>query len=281
MKLATFLHRGTVKSGALTERGIVDLSAIGDVLTLLADPESRGAAESAIATATVFIPLDEVRLVAPLQPRAIIGIGLNYLDHVRETGAKLPERPVVFAKFPNAVAGPGDVITWCADATQQVDYEAELGVIIGRACYRVAKDEALRYVGGYTCVNDLSARDLQLGDSGKQWTLGKTLDGFCPIGPVVVTADAIPDPQQLEIRCMLNGALVQHSNTSKMIFDVATLIAHLSQFITLRPGDLIATGTPAGVGMSRKPPRWLQDGDVCTVEIAGIGALTNTMRVIA
>ncbi len=280
MKLTTFLHQGSVKSGALTDQGVVDLTAIGDVITLVADPETRWAADAAVAAAHHLIPLDEVRLLTPFHPRSIIGVGLNYLDHVRETGAKPPARPVIFAKFANAVAGPNDVITWHADATREVDYEAELGVVIGRPCYRVAKAEALQYVGGYTCVNDLSARDIQLTDSGKQWTLGKTLDGFCPIGPLLVTADEIPDPQNLDIRCVLNGVEVQRSNTREMLFDVATLVSHLSQFMTLMPGDLIATGTPYGVGMSRTPPLWLKDGDVCTVEIAGIGALTNTMRVI-
>lgn len=279
MRLVTFELGGRIAAGALLdETALVDLADAGDVLRILSDPAARARAQTHLEAQTRTFSLSEVRLLPPLQPRALIGIGLNYRDHVRETGAVLPSAPIIFAKFPNAVAGPGETIVWHAEVARQVDYEAELGVIIGKPCRNVRSEHALDYVGGYTCVNDLSARDLQFADSGKQWTLGKTLDGFCPIGPAVVTADEIPDPNTLEIRCLLNGEVVQHSNTREMIFDVPTLIAHLSCYMTLMPGDLIATGTPAGVGMGRTPPRWLRDGDVCTVEIERIGALTNTMR---
>lgn len=280
MKLVTFEANGKAGSGALHPAGgVVDLTDLGSVLEIITNVEARAAAERRLADPTInrFMPMPRLR--APLVPRALICIGLNYMDHVKESGARVPARPVVFAKLPNALAGPEDVITWYADVTRQVDWEAELGVVIGRPCYRVAKEEALAYVGGYTCVNDLSARDIQLTDGAGQYTLGKTLDGFCPIGPCLVTADEIPNPQNLTIRCLVNGEVRQHSNTREMIFGVADLVAHLSQFMTLMPGDLIATGTPPGVGMGMKPPIWLQDGDQVTVEIDGIGALVNTCRV--
>jgi 2-keto-4-pentenoate hydratase/2-oxohepta-3-ene-1,7-dioic acid hydratase in catechol pathway len=281
MKLVTFEMDGRMGSGALhPDGGIVDLTDLGGVLELLTNAEARMAAERRLADPAVKRLTQGLRLRAPLTPRAFICIGLNYMDHVKESSARVPARPVVFAKCPNALAGPDDVITWHADVTQQVDWEAELGVVIGQRCYRVAKAEALRYVGGYTCVNDLSARDIQLTDSAGQYTLGKTLDGFCPIGPCLVTADEIPDPQNLTIRCLVNDEVRQHSNTREMIFGVADLIAHLSRFMTLMPGDLIATGTPPGVGMGMKPPVWLRDGDRVAVEIEGIGALTNTCRVL-
>ncbi len=283
MRLVRFVYPdGRVATGIWRDDDtLADVSAHGDVVHLLADVEARAAAERDAARTTTAIQRSAVRLLPPLQPRLILCIGLNYRDHAEETGARIPSRPVVFAKLANAVAGPDATITWRASVTQQVDYEAELGVVIGATCRDVSPRDALRYVGGYTCVNDLSARDLQFSDEGKQWTLGKTLDGFCPIGPCITTTDAIPDPQALTITCHVNGELMQSASTAGMIFDVATLIAHLSRYITLQPGDLIATGTPAGVGMSRKPPRWLQDGDVCTVNIARIGALTNVMRVLA
>jgi 2-keto-4-pentenoate hydratase/2-oxohepta-3-ene-1,7-dioic acid hydratase in catechol pathway len=281
MKLVTFEMDGRIGSGALhPDGGIVDLTDLGGVLELLTNAEARMAAERRLADPAVKRLTQGLRLRAPLTPRAFICIGLNYMDHVKESNARVPARPVVFAKCPNALAGPDDVITWHADVIQQVDWEAELGVVIGQRCHRVSKAGALRYVGGYTCVNDLSARDIQLTDSAGQYTLGKTLDGFCPIGPCLVTADEIPDPQNLTIRCLVNGEVRQHSNTREMIFGVADLIAHLSRFMTLMPGDLIATGTPPGVGMGMKPPVWLRDGDQVTVEIEGIGALTNICRVL-
>ena len=183
-------------------------------------------------------------------------------------------------QLPDSLYTPGDTITWYEDTTKTVDYEAELGVIIGKPCYRVSQADALSYVGGYTCVNDVSARDIQNSDSGKQWTMGKTPDGFCPLGPTLVTADDIPDPQTLDIRCILSGKEVQSSNTKEMIFSVATLIAHISKFMTLQPGDLISTGTPHGVGAGRTPPLFMKNGDEVVVEIEKIGALHNHIRVL-
>jgi 2-keto-4-pentenoate hydratase/2-oxohepta-3-ene-1,7-dioic acid hydratase in catechol pathway len=280
MKLVTYTSDDSTRTGAVRANGaIVDVSAVGDAIHIMFDSFARKQAQGILDDPNA-VELQPGSLLSPITPRALICIGLNYMDHVRETGAKAPERPVVFAKFANALASPGETVTWYADATREVDYEAELGVVIGRKCYRVSKEEALHYVGGYTCVNDISARDIQNTDSARQFTLGKTPDGFCPIGPWLVTADEIADPQNLAIKCILNGQVVQDSNTKQMIFDVATLIAHLSKFMTLMPGDLIATGTPPGVGMSRKPPLWLKDGDMVTIEIEKIGSLTNTCHVM-
>ncbi|MCS7054970.1 MAG: fumarylacetoacetate hydrolase family protein [Thermoflexales bacterium] len=276
MKLVTYELDGRTGVGALHSDGsIADLTELGSVIAIVSDPQTRAQAERLAADPARRLSAAP-RLRAPFTPRSFICIGLNYMDHVRESNAQPPARPVVFAKFANALAHPGDTITWYADATQQVDWEAELGVMIGKPCYRVSKEEAMAYVGGYTCVNDVSARDIQLTDSAKQFTLGKTLDGFCPVGPCLVTTDEIHDPQNLGIRCLVNGKVVQNSNTREMIFDVATLVSYLSKFMTLMPGDLIATGTPPGVGMGMQPPVWLKDGDEVTVEIERIGALTNT-----
>ncbi len=279
MKLITYELDGRTGVGALhPDGGAVDLTEVGSALEIASNPPARAQAERLMADPAHQMPALP-RLRAPFTPRSFICIGLNYMDHVKESNSQPPARPVVFAKFANALAHPGDAITWYADATQQVDWEAELGVVIGKPCYRVSKEDAMAYIGGYTCVNDVSARDIQLTDSAKQFTLGKTLDGFCPVGPCLVTADEIPDPQNLAIRCLVNGKVVQNSNTREMIFDVATLVSYLSKFMTLMPGDLIATGTPPGVGMGMKPPVWLKDGDEVTVEIERIGALTNFCRV--
>lgn len=215
-----------------------------------------------------------VSLLPPVpSPDKIVCIGLNYRDHARESGVEIPTQPVLFPKFSNSVVGPGAVIT-IPDATQQVDYEAELGVIIGKRASRVSPSDALDHVAGYTCVNDVSARDLQFSNGG-QWMRGKAVDTFLPLGPWMVTADEIDDPQSLPIRCMVNGEVMQDSNTSEMIFGVAELISFISQTLTLEPGDLISSGTPAGVGFVKKPPLFLRPGDEVSVEITGIGTLTN------
>jgi len=209
------------------------------------------------------------------RPGKIVCIGLNYRDHAVEQGVPLPERPLLFAKWPNALIGPGEPIVIPEVATQ-VDYEAELGVVIGARVRNVSIENALEAVRGYVCVNDVSARDLQFSDG--QWTRGKSPDTFCPVGPTLVPAADVPDPQALAIRCTVNGQTLQDSSTSNMVFGVADLIAFVTQAITLEPGDLIATGTPAGVGAFRKPPVWLQAGDEVTIEIEGIGELTNPVR---
>ena len=209
------------------------------------------------------------------RPGKIVCIGLNYRDHAEEQGAALPERPLLFAKWPNTLIGPGDPIV-IPPVTEQVDYEAELGVVIGSRVSRASAADALDAVAGYVCVNDVSARDLQFSDG--QWTRGKSVDTFCPVGPHLVPAAEIPDPQALRIRALVNGEALQDSTTANMVFGVAELIAYITRSVTLEPGDLIATGTPAGVGAFRDPKVFLRPGDEVTIEIEGIGALTNPVR---
>jgi 2-keto-4-pentenoate hydratase/2-oxohepta-3-ene-1,7-dioic acid hydratase in catechol pathway len=223
------------------------------------------------------VALEEVRLHAPVaRPGKIVAIGLNYEDHAAETGAEIPEKPVVFAKYPNTVIGPGEPIR-IPPIAEQIDYEAELAVVIGRQARNVSEAEALEYVFGYTNSNDVSARDLQFSEGG-QWTRSKSIDTFCPTGPYVATRDEVPDPQNLYIRAILNGEVVQDGTTSKMIFSVAELVSFLSQGMTLEPGDVIITGTPPGVGMARDPQLWMKPGDEVTIEIEGLGTLTNPVE---
>jgi 2-keto-4-pentenoate hydratase/2-oxohepta-3-ene-1,7-dioic acid hydratase in catechol pathway len=205
----------------------------------------------------------------------IVCVGLNYRDHAEEQGAELPERPLLFAKFPTALIGSGEPIVIPALVTEP-DYEAELAVLIGQTVKGASKENALEAVRGYLCANDVTARDLQYGD--RQWTRGKSIDTFCPIGPQLVPAAEVPDPHALRIRATVSGEVLQDSTTANLIFGVDELIAFASQAITLQPGDLILTGTPAGVGYFREPKRLLQDGDVVTVEIEGLGELTNPVR---
>ncbi len=205
----------------------------------------------------------------------LVCVGLNYQRHAEESGAAIPETPVLFSKFGNAVAAHGEPVPLPAVATQY-DYEAELAVVIGRRARRVPQSEAPACVLGYTCGNDVSARNLQFGD--KQWVRGKSLDTFCPLGPVLVTSDDIPDPQALAVRCLVNGEVLQEGTTGDMIFPVARLVEHASQAFTLEPGDVIMTGTPPGVGVFRDPQRFLRDGDEVAVEIEGIGRLVNVCR---
>lgn len=208
-------------------------------------------------------------------PQKIICVGLNYRDHAEEQGTDLPKAPLLFAKWPNTLIGAGEAIVLPRDA-REVDYEAELGVLIDRRTRGVSERDALDVVRGYTCLNDVSARDLQFADG--QWTRGKSPDTFCPVGPHLVPREQIDDPQALAIRCVLNGETMQDSSTSQMIFSVAEIIAYISRTITLEAGDLIATGTPAGVGVFRDPKVLLQDGDEVTVEVEGLGALTNPVK---
>jgi 2-keto-4-pentenoate hydratase/2-oxohepta-3-ene-1,7-dioic acid hydratase in catechol pathway len=222
------------------------------------------------------VSLASLQLLAPVpRPGKIICIGYNYRAHAVESEVPVPEEPVLFAKFANSVVGPGTPIVVPPEA-QEPDYEAELACVIGRRACRVEERVALDYVAGYTCVNDVSARDLQLRVS--QWTRGKAVDTFLPLGPSLVTADEIPDPQALAIRCVLNGETMQHASTRDMIFGVAELVSFLSRTVTLEPGDVIATGTPPGVGFTRTPPVYLQDGDEVTIEIEGVGVLTNPVQ---
>jgi 2-keto-4-pentenoate hydratase/2-oxohepta-3-ene-1,7-dioic acid hydratase in catechol pathway len=218
---------------------------------------------------------DTAPRLAPMpRPGKIIAVGLNYHAHAAEGGAAIPTVPMLFAKFPTAVVGDGARVEWDPALTEAVDLEAELGVVIGRTARRVSEETALDHVLGYTCINDVSARDLQFSD--KQFVRAKSLDTFCPMGPALVTADEIPDPGVLAVRSYLNGRLMQDGHTSDLIFSVAHLVAFCSRAFTLEPGDVIATGTPAGVGWYRDPKVTLHDGDVMCVEIERIGRLENT-----
>ena len=211
-----------------------------------------------------------------MNPGKIVCVGLNYVDHAREVDLELPKRPLLFAKWPNAVIGDGDVIVIPPDI-EEVDYEAELAAVIGTRVKGVSAETALEAVAGYTCLNDVSARSIQFSDG--QWTRAKSLDTFCPIGPRVVPAAEVGDPQSLRIACRVNGETLQDGTTADMIFGVAELVAFVSATITLDPGDVIATGTPPGVAMGRPEPRYLAPGDTVEIEIERIGVLTN--RVVA
>jgi 2-keto-4-pentenoate hydratase/2-oxohepta-3-ene-1,7-dioic acid hydratase in catechol pathway len=301
MKLATYELGGRQHVGAVVEGSIVDLSPTLDRLIApsgathpapggggLVSLLEAGAAGMDAARRQLdemrrggrqqdLLPLDRAVLLAPIpRPGKIIGVGRNYADHAAETGVKPFEKPRLFAKLSTSVAGPGCVVKKPA-AVNKLDYEAELAVVIGRRAKAVARAEALAYVGGYTILDDVSAREFQFDLSPPQTTIAKSMDGFCPIGPWLVTADEIPDPQSLDVSCWINGELRQQGHTRDMLFDVATLIAYLTEFMTLEPGDVIATGTPAGVGAFMKPPRWLQPGDRIRMEISRIGVLEHTI----
>lgn len=225
------------------------------------------------------IPLADARLLAPITGmEKVICIGTNYADHAREMGGSPPEIPVVFNKFPSTIIACGEDVC-LPPISHQVDFEAELVVVIGRAGKNIPRELAWQHVFGYCCGNDISARDWQKGKPGGQWLLGKTFDTFAPLGPIIVTADEVPNPHSLRIELRLNGQTMQSSNTNQLIFPVDLLISHLSQFVTLKPGDLIFTGTPAGVGAGRTPPLFLKPGDELEVEIEGLGVLKN--RVVA
>jgi 2-keto-4-pentenoate hydratase/2-oxohepta-3-ene-1,7-dioic acid hydratase in catechol pathway len=220
--------------------------------------------------------IDVMSVLAPVEPRTIYAIGLNYRKHAEETGAKIPEKPIVFMKSPTAVQNPdGPIVLPRHLRSDQVDYECELAVIIGYECKNVSRAEAMNYVLGYTIANDVSARDWQKQWGGSQWCRGKTFDTFCPLGPALVTPSAIRNPNNLAISTRVNGITMQESNTRDMIFPVDELIAFLSGSTTLEPGTVILTGTPEGVGMGRKPPVYLKPGDVVEVEIEDIGVLRN------
>jgi 2-keto-4-pentenoate hydratase/2-oxohepta-3-ene-1,7-dioic acid hydratase in catechol pathway len=245
-----------------------------DVLreTLAGSVDLRGGGER--------VPLADLALLAPLaNPSKILAVGLNYADHARESGVAAPEAPVFFAKLPNTLTGPGEPIVFRAADSTQVDYEAELAVVIGRRARDVPVADALDVVLGYTAANDVSARDAQFTDG--QWIRGKSFDTFCPLGPQIVTVDEIGDVQTLRIVCRLNGKTLQDGTTKEMIHGVAAIVSYASRFLTLEPGDLLLTGTPPGVGFARTPAVFLQDGDTVEVEIEGLGVLRNHVRVRA
>jgi acylpyruvate hydrolase len=285
VKLVTFSRSEITHIGVLcSENGdqvihdlnILDPSLPADLSTFLAQGEpaleKARRAQLMMNEAAIF-PLQEVNLRAPIpRPGKILCVGLNYRDHIIESGLAVPEHPVIFAKYSNCIIGPNDPIV-LPRVTRQVDWEGELGVVIGKRARFVSKQEALDYVAGYVVFNDVSARDYQFFTS--QWTIGKTFDTFGPMGPALVTSDEIPDPAGLEIRTWVNDQVMQHSNTRHLVFDVPTLISYLSEVMTLDPGDLMITGTPAGVGFTRSPQLFLQPGDLVRVEIEKIGYIEN------
>ncbi|GAP15475.1 2-keto-4-pentenoate hydratase [Longilinea arvoryzae] len=275
MKLVTYDIAGRRGIGALKNDAVIDLTAAG-LPASMRELIAGGAAllQSAARIEKPVLPLKGLHLLAPVpDPQKVVAIGLNYMDHCREQNVAVPTKPLVFAKFPSSIIGPEAPIYYDPALTNQVDWEAELGVIIGKRARNVKRAEALSYVFGYTPLNDVSARDLQFGD--KQWVRGKSLDTFCPFGPAITTADEIPDPQKLHIYSRVNGMTMQDSSTSEMIFPVDELVAFLSNAFTLEPGDVIATGTPNGVGVFRTPKVFLQNGDRVEIEIENLGVLLN------
>ncbi|MPZ23792.1 MAG: DUF2437 domain-containing protein [Dehalococcoidia bacterium] len=272
MKLARF------ETGGRTLCGVVD----GDSIKVVTDTDLRDVImnNGAVAETGETVALGDARLLAPLKPaKNVFCVGLNYQDHITEgeraIGRKLDpqEVPIFFTKPPTSVIGPEDDVLVHQAVTTEVDWEAELAVVIGRGARNISYDDALDHVFGYTLVNDISHRDIQM--KHRQWFRGKGLDGACPIGPWIVTADEIPDPQALDVLCRVNGETKQSASTAQMIFDVRTLIESLSAGLTLEPGDILATGTPNGVGFARTPPEFLKAGDVVEVEVSGVGILRN------
>jgi 2-keto-4-pentenoate hydratase/2-oxohepta-3-ene-1,7-dioic acid hydratase in catechol pathway len=257
--------------GVLTDNGIVETTVpLADIFR-----QGTGTLKMQVQAATHFISPNEIIYhPAITPPEKIICIGLNYRRHALESGMAVPTSPILFSKFNNSLAAHQQDIPLPSNA-REYDYEAELGVIMGKEARYVSKEEALNYVFGYCTANDLSVRDLQMRTS--QWLLGKTLDRFMPVGPYLVTADEVPDPQALPLSCHVNGERRQHSSTADMIFGVAETISYISQYMTLKPGDFISTGTPEGVVLGMKEKVWLKPGDVVSIEVEGLGTLTNKM----
>ena len=288
MRLCSYTEDGTEHLGWVEAGHVAPVAgAAGDHLpATMADLVAGGAAALAslraagpelAAATTAGRPVDELELLAPLpRPGKVVAVGLNYLGHATEQQQQPPSEPLVFAKLPSAVVGHGSEIVWDPALARQVDAEAELAVVIGRRARHVSVADALDHVLGYTACNDVSARDLQAADG--QWVRAKSLDTFCPMGPVLVTADELPDPSGLRIECRVNGTPMQSASTADMHFSVSQLISWCSASFTLEPGDVIATGTPPGVGIYRDPPRLLADGDEVVVEIERIGRLANRCR---
>ena len=312
MQLVTFEHQGVQRVGLIERERVIDVNrAYVALLTQRGDPRARAMADALVPSDMIGIleageraleaireveayvregggssrrteglrrdgivfTLSEVVLKAPIpHPGKLILLGLNYRDHAAETGQTIPEVPTLFAKYSNSVVGPGAAIL-IPRATEQIDYEAEFAFVIGRRGHHIPRERALDYVAGYTIINDVSARDYQFATS--QWMVGKTFDTHCPMGPALVLKDEIPDPHNLDISLSIAGEVLQRSNTRQLIFKIPETVEYLAQIMTLEPGDVISTGTPAGVGFTRKPPRWLQPGETVRIEIAGLGVLEN------
>ena len=283
MKLVTYqIDGGVPQLGAVKGNGVVNLADAsggelpGDMSSLLEmGAEGMELARSTVASAAATSALDAVKILTPVpNPSKVIAIGLNYTDHIKETNSATPEIPIMFTKYTTSIVGPGDDVRWDPALTSKVDWEVELAVVVGKTAYRVAEEDAFDYIAGYTICNDVSARDLQ-SERGDQWIRGKSLDTFCPLGPYLVTKDEIADPHDLALKTIVNGQVMQDSSTKALLFKIPYLIHYLSQAFTMLPGDVIITGTPPGVGMGMKPPVYLKGGDTMTVEIEGLGSLTN------
>jgi 2-keto-4-pentenoate hydratase/2-oxohepta-3-ene-1,7-dioic acid hydratase in catechol pathway len=286
MKLVTYKPRASsAQLGAIVDNRVVNLAEASggalpnDMRAFLELGEDGLKVARRVATKKAAkesgVALGDVKLLAPVtNPNKVIAIGLNYLDHIRESNAQTPKIPIMFTKYTSSIIGDGDTIHWDPNETAKVDWEVELAVVIGKRAYRISEESVFDYVVGYTVCNDVSARDLQ-SERGDQWIRGKSMDTFCPLGPCIVTKDEIADPHNLKLRTIVNGQTMQDSNTSELLFKIPHLVSYLSRAFTLLPGDVIITGTPPGVGMGKKPPIFLKHGDVVSVEIDGIGKLTN------
>jgi 2-keto-4-pentenoate hydratase/2-oxohepta-3-ene-1,7-dioic acid hydratase in catechol pathway len=273
MKLVTFLQGTRTLVGEVADDVVYNTSIPGSMYDMI----RRGITPTRTSE---HYKLSQVTLSAPIHPGKIIAIGRNYAEHAAELNHDLPTAPIIFAKFPSSIIGHGETIAWRASISQKVDWEGELGVVIGKKARDVSEADAYNHIFGYTIANDISARDLQL-EQDSQWTRGKSLDTFCPMGPFIITRDEVPDPHALTVKTIVNGEVVQEASTSTMIFNIPHLISYCSRMFTLEPGDVILTGTPPGVGHGRKPPQYLKDGDSVTVNISGIGELTNPCKIVA
>jgi len=292
VKLVTFDADGEGRCGVVVGERIIDLAAASEgrlpvsLAAMLGDEDALqqarrladGAAGDEDLGARFGRALADVQLMAPVpRPGKVLCLGLNYRDHAAEGGMDIPAEPVVFSKASSSVIGHGAAIRLC-DASDKADYEVELAFVIGRPARNVSAAAANAHVAGYTVLNDVSARDYQLEKPGGQWTLGKSFDTFCPMGPWLVTPDEVPDPHSLDLQCVLSGETMQSSNTSQMIFTVPQVVEYLSRVLTLETGDVVAMGTPSGVGFTREPPRFLRSGDVVECTVQGIGTLRNPVR---
>jgi 2-keto-4-pentenoate hydratase/2-oxohepta-3-ene-1,7-dioic acid hydratase in catechol pathway len=264
-------HAGVAINGVLSTRSFLEMGSAG-MNPVLAALKNKTGPRVKKANVTLKAPITD--------SEKVICIGMNYVDHCTEQNVPIPQVPIVFNKFASTIVSDGDDIIKVTGQTEELDFEVELCIVIGKECKEVSKAEAMNYVLGYTVAHDVSARDWQLKRNGGQWLMGKTFDSYSPLGPAIVTTDELKDPHNLGIRCVLNGVTVQDSNTSQLVFKTEYLIEFLSRYVTLKPGDIIFTGTPPGVGCFRKPPLFLKHGDVITCEIDGIGAITNKVKEI-
>ena len=285
MRLLTFKRAaGAAEPGVFSDGQIISLTGAGfsSVVSIIeggSDALTRVAQYIAAAPSSAKVDFASVHLLAPVpKPNKIFCVGLNYRDHAIESNMEIPKVPTIFSKFTNSVIGSGETIILPKDSTQP-DYEAEFALVIGKGGKRIAAADWKGHVFGYMNLNDVSARDIQLATT--QWLMGKSPDTFAPMGPYIVTADEVADPHNLDIKMIVSGEILQSSNTRHLIFTIPVLIEYISRYITLEPGDVISTGTPAGVGFARKPPRLLRDGDECVVEVEGLGRLVNPVALEA